>query len=235
MCTVVVDVAADAIRLLAVRDEDPHRPWDSWGEWWPETFADVWGVRDREAGGAWMAANMVDPRVAVVVNRATTISTTDTVPLQSRGSLALESVWGRSPQPPLHMHGFHLLEATPDAARILTWDGGDLVETVIPEGVHMLAHDDLDDARTPRITAWLHRFRADKDRLGDMWSNDWHVAWEHTLQESTEVPPTDDRAIIRDNRPHGYPTQSLVYVFAEITANGVSVREQILPRPGHWG
>ena len=54
MCTVIVHVPEDstaAIRVLAVRDEDPARAWDPLGAWWPE-LPGVVGVRDTRAGGA---------------------------------------------------------------------------------------------------------------------------------------------------------------------------------------
>ncbi|WP_370429006.1 NRDE family protein, partial [Microbacterium sp. NRRL B-14842] len=58
MCTVVIDVeVAGSARLLAVRDEDPAREWDALGEWWPEEYPGVIGIRDRRAGGAWLAVN----------------------------------------------------------------------------------------------------------------------------------------------------------------------------------
>ena len=51
---------------------------------------------------------------------------------------------------------------------------------------------------------------------------------------STALAPEDDRAIIRDNRPHGYPTQSLLYCVATVTGDGVEVRDVTLPTPAHW-
>ena len=58
------------------------------------------------------------------------------------------------------MHGFNLLEVGPEGARVLSWDGVELRTTPVPVGTHMIAHDDLDDAVTPRIRTWLPRFRA---------------------------------------------------------------------------
>ena len=40
MCTVIIHVARaafDPIRMLAIRDEDPARPWNPLGPWWPDT------------------------------------------------------------------------------------------------------------------------------------------------------------------------------------------------------
>lgn len=138
---------------------------------------------------------------------------------------------GRSPVSPLSMHGFNLLEVRPEGARVLSWDGVELRETPIDPGTHMIAHDDLDDATTPRIEAWLPEFRA----LGPTAdSDDWTAEWTALLASSAALPPEDDRAIIRDNRPHGYPTQSLLYCIASVTGDGVDVRDVTLPSPAHW-
>lgn len=227
MCTVVIDVAdAGSSRLLAVRDEDPQRPWDRLGAWWPDDYPGVLGIRDRRAGGAWLAVNPAEHRLAVLLNRADALDLPDAV---SRGSLALESVVGRPPETPPRMHGFNLVEVTPTSARVISWDGERLSETPIGPGVHMIAHDDLDDPATPRIAAWLPRFRGHVPGVGE-----WPGAWVSLLAETAQLPPEDDRAIIRDNRPHGYPTQSLLYAVADVSTGGIEATDVSLPRPGHW-
>src|SRR5690606_29363912 len=139
VCTVIIDVAEpDGSRLLAVRDEDPAREWDSLGAWWPEQYPGVIGIRDRRAGGAWLAVDPAARRLAVLLNRADVLSLPEDR-VRSRGSLALESVAGRSPEGSLPMHGFNLLEVGPDAARVLSWDGDRITETPVPHGVHMIA------------------------------------------------------------------------------------------------
>lgn len=229
MCTVVIDVAEPGgSRLLAIRDEDPERAWDSLGSWWPERYPGVIGIRDRRAGGAWLAVDPATRRLAVLLNRADALGLPEDQVL-SRGSLALESVAGRSPVAPLSMHGFNLFEVTPDAARVLSWDGESLRETPVPHGVHMIAHDGLDDPATARIARWLPEFRAHAAR-----SDDWETDWIDLLAASTTLDPTDDAAIIRDNRPHGYPTQSLLYCLAAVDHSGVEVHEAPLPSPGRW-
>ena len=227
----VIDVAGPgSARLLAVRDEDPQREWDALGEWWPGEYPGVSGIRDRRAGGAWLAVDASARRLAVLLNRADVVELSDDAAV-SRGSLALESVAGRSPLAPLPMHGFNLLEVRPEGSRVLSWDGAELTETPISPGTHMIAHDDLDDLGTPRIAAWLPEFRA----LGPAAdSADWNAEWTSLLGSSARLDPEDDRAIIRDNRPHGYPTQSLLYCTASVSPDGVEVQYRALPRPGHW-
>lgn len=228
MCTVVIEVGETEARLLAVRDEDPLRAWDALGEWWPE-HPGVLGIRDRRAGGAWLAADPASRRLAVLLNRADVLDLPDDQAV-SRGTLALASVAGVSPTGSERMHGFNLLEVSPDGSRVLSWDGIALRETPVPAGVHMIAHDDLDDPGTARITRWLPEFRAHPTR-----GEDWPESWIRLLATTAELDPTDDTAIIRDNRPHGYPTQSLLYCTAAVDAAGIEVRDHTLPVPGHWG
>lgn len=230
MCTVIVDVGVDhSVRMLAVRDEDPRRAWDPLGLWWPDTYPGVVGVHDRRAGGAWMAINAAQGRVAVLLNRADTLDLAEAA-LQSRGSLALESVMGRSPSGALPMHGFNLLEFDRSRARVLSWNGVELTETPVTAGTHMIAHNDLDDPSTPRIARWLPSFRSRMLSSGDS----WREAWVSTLAETTQAGPFDDEAIIRDNTPHGYPTQSLLYALVEQTTSGVQASDHTLTRPGYW-
>ncbi|WP_087133086.1 NRDE family protein [Microbacterium esteraromaticum] len=231
MCTVVIDVAADGVRLLAVRDEDPQRAWDDLGGWWPGAYPGVVGVHDRRAGGAWLAYDPNERRLAVLLNRAD-VQDLPEERMLSRGSLALESASGRSPAvgQPLPMHGFNLLEVDEAGARVLSWDGVLLRETAVPHGVHMIAHDELDDPRTARIGAWLPRFAASRPE-----DDGWAARWIDLLAESGSLPPEDDRAIIRDNHAHGYPTMSLLFCVAEVSPAGVQARSHVLPTPGEWG
>lgn len=213
-----------------MRDEDPLRQWDHLGKWWPEQYPDVVGIRDRRAGGAWLAANLKTRRLAVLLNRADTLDLPEAEVL-SRGNLVLESAAGRSPLGTPRTHGFNMVEVTPGGARVLSWDGVQLRETPIGDGIHMIAHDDLDDPSTPRIAHWLPRFREHPITMNtEVWSNEWLSL----LEESADLASTDDRAIIRDNRPHGYPTLSLLYCVAAIDSAGITLHDKALQRPGHW-
>lgn len=105
MCTVIIHVpecAEHATRMLAVRDEDPTRPWDAPGPWWPDEYPEVIGVRDRRANGAWLAEDSPAGRLAVILNRDV-LSVPDGS-LESRGGIVLASVCsGESlPQRPPH-------------------------------------------------------------------------------------------------------------------------------------
>ncbi|WP_127819185.1 NRDE family protein [Microbacterium sp. CPCC 204701] len=233
MCTVVLSVPAsvsEPTRVLAIRDEDPGRPWNPLGRWWPEPHEGVVGVRDVRAGGAWLAADPATARLAVLLNRAD-VSTRPESELVSRGGIVLESVAGRSPDGVPRTHGFNLVEIAGPRARVTTWDGAQLQTRDLEPGTHMLAHDDVDDPSTPRIERWLDEFRAARPADGERW---W-LPWLDVLERSTELPPTDDRAIIRDNRPYGYPTLSLLACVASVAATEVDVHYGELARPGTWG
>ncbi len=236
MCTVIVQVpqqAEQVTRLLAVRDEDPGRPWDPPGMWWPQSHAGVLGVRDRRANGAWLAADSASGRLAVVVNR--NLLTAPDGSLDSRGGIVLRSIEGKPVPEQPHTAGFNLIEVAGAQTRVTTWDGDRLVRQKLEPGVHMIAHDDVDDPRTARIARWLPEFRAaaegqDFQAGFDEWSREWLAV----LATSSQLGPYDDRAIIRDNHPHGYPTLSLLVCVAEISHHAVGLRAAVLTEPGVW-
>jgi hypothetical protein len=233
VCTVILrvpDSPSDPVRLLAVRDEDPARRWQPLGAWWPDAHPGVVGVRDVRAGGAWLAADPARGRLAVLLNRASPPVPDGTAPV-SRGTLVLDAVAGREPEPTSSILGFNLVVVDGARARIVTWDGLERREVEVPPGTHMIAHDDLDDPATGRIRHWLHEF-ADEPTSGD--ADGWWRPWLGTVARSGDLAPDDDRAIIRDNRPLGYPTLSLLLCAASVSADGVDVRYGELAEPGHW-
>ncbi|MDQ1129434.1 NRDE family protein [Microbacterium sp. SORGH_AS_0888] len=231
MCTVVIHVPEDAagpVRLLAVRDEDPARPWRPLGRWWPDQ-PDVVGVQDVRAGGAWLAADVARRRLAVLLNRRGGEALPDAA-VVSRGTLALESVAGRSPGERPPMRGFNLLEVDATSARVVSWDGAQRRVTPIGPGTHMIAHDEVDDPATARISHWLEHFRLAGPGEGEQ----WYAPWLAVVERSAELGRFDDRAIIRDNTPLGYPTLSLLVCAASVGRDGVELRSAPLPVPGQW-
>lgn len=224
MCTVVIRVGESEVKLLAVRDEDPKRPWRPLGHWWPD-HPEISGIQDVQAGGAWLAHS--DERLAVLLNRA---GGAEIAQPTSRGGLVMGSVTGVPLPDPLTTLGFNLVEVGPDGARVTSWEGGTPRTTRLEPGTHMIAHDDLDDPATARIVAWRAAF-SEAPTTGERW---WQ-SWIEVLAESArELDPEDDRAIIRDNRPYGFDTESLLVCVASIDSTGVSARMAELARPGHW-
>lgn len=226
MCTVILrvpDDPADPTRLLAVRDEDPQRAWDAPGPWWPDTHPGVIGVRDRQAGGAWLAADPARRRLAVILNRREVPGATG-----SRGAVVLDAVDGHPPRAP-RTNGFNLVVVDDGGTRVTSWDGEALRETRLQPGVHMIAHDGVDDPATPRIARWLPEFAAAEP--GD---DGWEAAWLDLLARTARLEPTDDRAIVRDNRPYGVPTLSLLVCAASVGRDGVEIGYGAFAEPGRW-
>ena len=87
----------------------------------------------------------------------------------------------------------------------------------------------LDDPATARITAWRGAF-ASAPTEGE----EWYLPWLEVLQASAGVDPEDERAIVRDNRPLGYPTLSTLLCAASVGEAGVDVRYAEFAEPGHW-
>ncbi|MCS3427939.1 NRDE family protein [Leucobacter aridicollis] len=215
MCTVVIEVPADEsapTRVLAVRDEDPGRPWDPPGEWWPTEHPGTLGVRDRRANGAWLAVAPDQGRLAVMVNRAAEMAE-PAGGFTSRGGLVLESVAGGALVDPPTAAPFSLVEVAGSAAFVSAWDGVALRRERLSPGMHMLAHHDVDDPRSERIARWLPEFQA----LAGAPEAEWREQWLGLLARTAELSPTDDEAIVRDNRPLGYPTLSLLTCIAEVS------------------
>lgn len=242
MCTVLLEVPVsktDAVRVLAVRDEDPARAWDPPGEWWSDRPG-VLGVRDRRAGGAWLAVAPQKGRLSVVLNRADVYSAglpAGANGLASRGALVLDAVEAIAlPEPP-QTAGFNLVTIAGGAAFVTSWDGKLLDRAELRPGVHMIAHHDVDDIRSARIARWLPEFK----KLAGL-GQDWRERWIDLLAQTAQLPAGDDRAIIRDNRGHGYQTLSLLVCTAEVrSADGaeglggsVSLESATLAEPAVW-
>ena len=230
MCTVVIRVPEPGqgpVRVLAVRDEDPGRPWRPLGAWWPES-PQVRGIQDELAGGAWLAAD--DRKLAVLVNLA---GGADVAVPTSRGHLVLDALAGQPLPEPLTTLGFHLVEADAAGARLTSWQGGHPARQRLMPGTHMVSHADLDDPGYPRIAAWLPEFAATGTD-----TDPWWTAWLEVLAKSARLDPTDPRALIRDNRPEGHSTLSLLVAAVSVGARadhgGVHAVMYELDEPGVW-
>lgn len=227
MCTVVVDVPRESgqpVRVLAVRDEDRHRPWRGLGPWWPEQPG-VQGVRDDRAGGAWLAVDADARRLAVLLNREDLSQRPDDE-VVSRGRIPLRSVAGVLPAEPA-TRGFNLVEVDADGATVVEWDGLTARRTRLAPGTHMIAHHSPDDPATPRIGRWLEHFR----RAGIAEGEAWWEPWLGVVAASTADPSA---SVLRRDAHDGLVLESLLVCAASVGPDGVDVREAVLAEPGQW-
>ena len=227
MCTVVIDVPGmpgEPVRLLAVRDEDRHRPWRGLGRWWPERGG-VLGVRDDRAGGAWLAVDPDAGRLAVLLNRED-LSDRGDDEVVTRGGVPLDAVGDGIPDRPL-TRGFNLVEVDAAGAHLVEWDGMVARRTRLAPGTHMIAHHAVDDEGTPRIARWLAGFR----RVGLAAGEEWWMPWLGVVEQSTHDPGA---AVLRRDDHDGHVLESLLVCVASIGPGGVDVREAALPEPGRW-
>lgn len=222
MCTVIIRIPHgddQPVQLLAVRDEDPARAWDPLGEWWPDRPGII-GVRDRRSGGAWLAAEPSAGRLAVVLNREGQPDQPEDE-IRTRGTLPLDALAHQPFDEVDLMRGFNLVKVAAGGGAVTSWSGsGTLETTTLAPGTHMLAHDDVDDPSTARIIAWREKF------AGASFED-----WPALLARSTAVGSGDDRAIVRDNRTHGYPTLTTLACLAEVYPDHADVRYAALDAP----
>ena len=90
--------------------------------------------------------------------------------------------------------------------------------------------------RRASIAAWRDDFAAPAvpDAPDAATDDGWREQWLDTLERTSAVGATDDRAIVRDNRPFGYPTLSLLVCTASVAPGAVDVRYGEFDEPGAW-
>ncbi|MFQ5785332.1 MAG: NRDE family protein [Alphaproteobacteria bacterium] len=185
MCTIVLLRRPDhawPLIFAANRDERLDRPWRSPGRHWPEQPGIVAG-RDELAGGTWLGVNDSGV-IAAISNRRGALG--PEAGKRSRGELPLMALRHRDAAAAAAAicdldtrayRAFNLVIADRDKA---WWcrnlEGNRTIERFpISDGVTMLTAGDLDDPTSPRIRAFLPRFRAAPPPDPD--ARDW-AAWE---------------------------------------------------------
>jgi hypothetical protein len=168
MCTAIVSVDPSSpvpVLLVGVRDEFVARSWDPPARHWPDRPALV-GGRDRRAGGTWLAVDPDTPRAATVLNGRGRMA-----PERgrlSRGELPLrvaaDGKLGDLDLP--RFDPFHLIGAEPDAVRLWSWDGDELVEQPLGPGLHLVVNRGLEgsgplsgDAEDDHMSQRIAHFR----------------------------------------------------------------------------
>lgn len=173
MCTLLVHLPAradGALILGANRDEAFARPAD--GPGWLSRDPDVWGGRDREAGGTWLCARVTAPsRIVAVLNRPARAGVDPHAPLppdtprRSRGLLCLEAARAQTlglaeeeARRQVEAHGsapFNLFLAEAGAVRVAAYDGRTLRVRSLGPGWHALTHGEPDDPADERVARAL--------------------------------------------------------------------------------
>lgn len=214
MCTVVILRRPHShwpVLIGANRDEMVSRPWKTPGRHWPDRPEVVAGL-DQLAGGSWLGLNDFGV-VAALLNRVGTLG--PQAGKRSRGELVLEALDhadaveaaraladldGRAYRP------FNMLVADNRDAWWIRADGGARIGVhAVPEGVHMLTAQELDDPTSPRIAAYLPRFRA--AAIPDPDSGDWN-GWTSLLADGGHGPDGEEAAAMCFTRENGFGTVS---------------------------
>lgn len=168
MCTLVLSRLSNSpwpLVIAANRDEMAGRPWRPPGRHWPDRPEVVAGL-DELAGGSWLGVNDHGV-VAAILNRMGTLGPQPGK--RSRGELVLDALdhadAADAADALRHLDGrawrpFNMVVADNRDAFWLRSDGDRVAARPIAEGVHMLTALDLDDAASPRVAAFLPRFRA---------------------------------------------------------------------------
>jgi hypothetical protein len=217
MCTLALlrrPAASWPLLLAANRDELRSRPSRAPGRHW-EDRPHVRGGLDLEAGGTWLGVND-DGVVAAVLNRRGTLGPAPGK--RSRGELVLEALD--------HAEAYHAADALraldPGAYRPFNLIVADAVDAFwlrhagdgairlrpIPEGLHLIAHGELDDPASPRIARFLPQFRfvPPPDPARGDWSS-----WQTLLADRTSPTgePRDAMCIVTEGE-YGTVSSSLL-------------------------
>jgi hypothetical protein len=220
MCTLVLLRRPDAdwpLIIAANRDEMANRPWKGPGRWWddrPEVRAGL----DELAGGSWLGMNDTGV-VAAILNRFGTLGPAPDK--RSRGELVLEALDhadavdaaralaqldARSYRP------FNMVVADNRDAFWLRADGQSIRLHPIEAGLHMISALELDDTSSPRIRAYLDRFRSaphpqpdPEDANGGDWAG-WRALMGDTGQLAAGMD--EESAAMCFLRPNGFGTVS---------------------------
>jgi hypothetical protein len=245
MCTTVVSIDPHApvpVLMVGVRDEFLDRPWLPPGRHWPDQPQLV-GGQDLQALGTWLAVHPGVPRVACVLNAHGAMAA-DSRRL-TRGALPLRLAADGEPGglDPIRYDPFHLVCATPDTARLWSWNGHALLERTLDAGLHVIVNSGLegaDDNEGPgaaQMEARIDYFRPlfEKAARPEPGAGTAEAAWGEwlPLARGGGLDPADPRAlvlrgIIEDQR-WGSSSVSLVSltrtaVRYDFCANPVDVR-----------
>ncbi len=214
MCTLVLLHRPESdwpLIVAANRDEMEDRPWLPPGRHWPDR-PDVVAGQDLEAGGSWLGVND-HGLLAGILNRPDALGPAPG--MRSRGELVLEALDhaeakaaaealadldGRAWRP------FNLVVAD---ARDAFWvrHQGDAEVSVAPlaKGLSMVTSHDPNDRRSPRVDAYIDRFREAGPPRPE--AADW-AAWQALMADSGPAGQADPVAAMCVITGRGFATVS---------------------------
>jgi hypothetical protein len=151
MCTAVISFDPTAlfpVLLAGVRDEFHDRKSVPPGHHWPDRPMLV-GGQDLLAGGTWLAVDPGVPRVGCVLNGFGRPAPEDG--RLSRGELPLRyaAQGGLGELDTARYDPFHLICATLDEVRLLSWDGEAFADRELEPGLHMVTNLGLAGSTEP--------------------------------------------------------------------------------------
>lgn len=215
MCTLVISREPHEMWPIIVganRDEMMDRPWSAPARHWDDRPEVVAG-KDILAGGSWMGINDTGV-VAAILNRMGTLG--PMAGKRSRGELILEALdhadavdaasalgyLDGSAYRPFNM----VIADNRDAFWVKATGQGRVQVAAIPEGVHMISALDLDDQSSPRIAAYLPRFKAAPRPIPE---HDSWEAWQSLMSHGGDPgSTTEEQPAMCFQRPDGFGTVS---------------------------
>ena len=220
MCTVVIlrrPWHRWPLILAANRDEMKHRPWRSPARHWPDHPNVVAGL-DELAGGSWLGLND-DGVVAAVLNQVGSLGPTPGK--RSRGELILRALDEPNIESaasaitalnPNDFRSYNLVIADRNGAVWLRHEGGNagaadhgIKATRVGSGLSMITARELNDTSSPRITAYLPRFKA--ARPPDPEQQQWN-RWQALLANRKAASRDDPTAAMTVVTGQGFETTS---------------------------
>jgi len=214
MCTLILHLQAESgwpVVVAANRDEMAGRPWRPPGRHWADRPDIVAGL-DELAGGSWMGVNS-HGLFAAILNRMGTLGPAPGK--RSRGELVLDALDHADAADAAAMlaelnasawRPFNMVVADNRDAFWIRADGAAGVRVAaIPQGVHMLTAYDLDDMTSPRVAAYLPRFRAAPRPCPE--TGGWD-AWAALMGDGCAQGGTEEDAAMCFARPNGFGTVS---------------------------
>jgi uncharacterized protein with NRDE domain len=214
MCTLVLLHRPNTdwpLIVAANRDEMENRPWLPPGRHWPDR-PDVIAGQDLEAGGSWLGVND-HGLLAGILNRPGALGPAPG--MRSRGELVLEALDhaeakaaaealadldGRAWRP------FNLVVADARDAFWVSHQGeANVGVAALPEGLSMVTSHDPNDRRSPRVDAYLDRFREAGTPRPE--AGDW-AAWQALMADTGPEAQADPVAAMCVITGRGFATVS---------------------------